>query len=41
MPRGKKFNSINATRIAEGLGTPVITNLVLLGFAAAHAGFPV
>lgn len=41
MPRGKKINSINATRIAEGLGTPMITNLVLLGFAAAHEEFPV
>jgi indolepyruvate ferredoxin oxidoreductase beta subunit len=41
MPRGKKFNSIHATRIAEDLGAPVITNLVLLGFAAAHAGFPI
>jgi indolepyruvate ferredoxin oxidoreductase beta subunit len=41
MPRGKKFHSVNATRIAERLGTPMIANLVLLGFAAAHEKFPI
>jgi indolepyruvate ferredoxin oxidoreductase, beta subunit len=41
LQRGKKNGAINASRIAEGLGAPVITNLVLLGFAAAHKEFPV
>ena len=41
MPRGKKYCSINATRIAKELGTPIITNLVLLGYAAGHASFPI
>ncbi len=40
MPRGKKFCSINATRVAEELGTPLVTNLVLLGFASGHTDFP-
>jgi indolepyruvate ferredoxin oxidoreductase beta subunit len=41
MPRGKKHCSINATRIAKELGTPIITNLVLLGYAAGHSSFPI
>jgi indolepyruvate ferredoxin oxidoreductase beta subunit len=41
MPRGKKYCSINATRIAKELGTPIITNLVLLGYAAGHSSFPI
>jgi len=41
MPRAKKYCSINATRIAKVLGTPIVTNLVLLGYAAGHASFPI
>lgn len=41
MPRGKKYCSINATRIAKELGTPIITNLVLLGYAAGYSSFPI
>jgi len=32
--------TIDATRIATALGSVVVTNLVLLGFACGHAGFP-
>jgi indolepyruvate ferredoxin oxidoreductase beta subunit len=31
---------VDATRLAEDLGSVVVTNLVLLGFACGHAGFP-
>lgn len=32
--------TIDATRMAQELGSVVVTNLVLLGFACGHAGFP-
>jgi indolepyruvate ferredoxin oxidoreductase beta subunit len=40
MPRPKKYYSVNASRIARDIGTPLVTNLVLLGFAAGHKSFP-
>ncbi len=40
MPRPKKYFAVNASRIALELGTPLVTNLVLLGFAAGHKSFP-
>lgn len=41
MPRPKKYCSVNASHIAREIGTPLVTNLVLLGFAAAHKSFPI
>ena len=36
----RKTNGIQAEKIARRLGSPVVTNLVLLGFASAHSDFP-
>jgi len=36
----RRQNGVQAEKIARQLGTPVIANLVLLGFAASHAEFP-
>ena len=36
----RRHNAIHAEKIARLLGSPMVTNLVLLGFASAHAGFP-
>ena len=36
----RRHNSIHAEKIARLLGSPMVTNLVLLGFASAHADFP-
>ncbi len=41
MPRSKKYRSLNATRIAEEIGAPLVANLVLLGFASGHEEFPI
>jgi len=35
-----KQGAINAEKIAEALGSVVVTNLVLLGFACGHPEFP-
>ena len=35
-----KHGTINAEKIAEDLGSTVVTNLVLLGFACGHPEFP-
>ena len=34
-----RHNAIHAEKIARGLGSPMVTNLVLLGFASANPGF--
>jgi len=36
----RRHNVIHAEKIARRLGSPMVTNLVLLGFASAHADFP-
>jgi len=36
----RKHAAIDATRVAEQLGSIVVMNLVLLGFACSHAEFP-
>jgi indolepyruvate ferredoxin oxidoreductase, beta subunit len=36
----RKQNCVEAEKIARQLGSPVVTNLVLLGFASAHPDFP-
>ncbi len=36
----RRPNAICAEKIARLLGSPVVTNLVLLGFACAHPDFP-
>jgi len=35
-----KHDALSAEKIAKGLGTVVVTNLVLLGFACGHHEFP-
>jgi indolepyruvate ferredoxin oxidoreductase beta subunit len=36
----RRHNTVYAGKIALLLGAPMVTNLVLLGFACAHADFP-
>lgn len=38
--RTKRYHSIDATALALRLGSVVVANLVLLGFACAHKSFP-
>jgi len=38
--KSRKKNTINATTVAEKLGSAVTANLVLLGYATAHDRFP-
>ncbi len=36
----KRQNCVQAEKIAHQIGSPVVANLVLLGYASAHADFP-